>query len=133
MGSLTLDLPAGIPTMISLGGTALTTDGATLSLDTTQAADIELTTDKVCTWYGARLVEYTVVAGAATATPVIGTSGPSPTLSLPANVLKPNHTYALVATCQTGGFTGVDTGDLRTFQLPSATGAATSAVFTIGP
>jgi hypothetical protein len=131
--NLTLDLPAGLPTAISLGATALVTDGMTVSADPAQRADVRITTDKPCTWYRAQLVEYTVVAGSAMASPIVETAGPSATVTLPVDVMKRGHTYALIGTCIQGGLTGATSGDLQTFALPVAIGQATSAVFTLAP
>jgi hypothetical protein len=131
--SLTLDLPAGLPTAISLDGTALVTDGMTVAADPAQRAEVRITTDKACSWYRGQLVEYTVVAGSAMATPILETSGPSQTVTLPANILQRRHTYVLIATCIQGGLIGASSGDLQTFALPVAIGQATSAVFTLAP
>ncbi|HUJ60779.1 MAG TPA: hypothetical protein VLX92_19890 [Kofleriaceae bacterium] len=131
---LVLDLPAGLPTMTSLAGMPLTSDGMTLSVDPGQPLPVAITADKPdATLYHALVEELAVVGTSATQTPVIDLVGTSPMLTLPPNVLQRGHTYAIVASCVQGGYPNAGSGDLRTFALPLAIGSATSAAFTIAP
>jgi hypothetical protein len=122
---------AGLPTAIALAGTALASDGMTVSVDPTQAIAIDITADAASALYLAELDEIAVVGTSATRTPVVSVAGPATHLVLPPSVMQHGHTYVIVATCIGGGFANAASGDFQTFTLPVARGAATSGVFTL--
>ena len=129
---LVLDLPAGLPTSIAVGGVPLTADGMTPTLDAAKSIDVDIIADQPAnTWYQAALIEITVVGTMVMRTPVIAVSGPAPHLALPPKVMVPGHTYTLVAACIAGGFRNAAAGDLQTFTLPVSIGQASSGVFTV--
>jgi hypothetical protein len=129
---LHLDFPAGLPTLVALGGAPLVIDGASVIVDPATALDIDITTDGTAnSVYTATLIEYAVVAGAVTQTRVFTIAGPDPHLTLPPGVLQVGHTYAVSAVGIAGGYPNAGSGDLATFSLPISYGVLTSAVFTV--
>ena len=129
---LHLDLPAGLPTVITLAGTALSSDGMTVPLDPTVALQVEINSDRATnTAYAVTLEEITVVGASVTRAPVVSVTGTTPQLVLPPNVLAVGHTYTLTATCVQGGYTNAAAGDLQTVTLPVSFGSASSGVFTV--
>ena len=131
---LMLDLPAGLPTAISLDGAPLTSDGMTVTTDVTKPVDVEITADRPTNaYYDATLIEIAVVGSSVISTPVIEVSGSSPHLTLPPNVLLHGHTYTLNVACIAGGRPDAASGNLQTFALPMSVGTAASGIFTIAP
>lgn len=129
---LILDAPAGLPTMISIDQTLLTTDAMTVTLDPTTPLEVDFMSDvATSTYYSVTVAEIAVVGTSVTRTAVITVDGPAPQLTLPPNTLKVGHTYTLAAACIAGGYPNAATGDLQTFALPISIGEADSAVFTV--
>lgn len=130
---LVLDLPAGLATSVALGGTALDTDGMTVTVDPTKPVTVDITADRPNnTAYQVTLDEIAVVGASVTQTPVIAVTGTTPHLTLPANVVQRGHTYTLVAACVTG-YPNAASGDLQTVALPMTSSSVPSGVFTIAP
>jgi hypothetical protein len=131
---LTLDLPAGLPTAVTLANTALDTDGMTVSLDPSMQSPVGITCDRPAVdYYEAALEEITVVGSTVTEVPVVNVISTASPLAIPAGILQRGHTYTVIAICRSGGHTGAASGDFVTSTLPASAGQTTSAVFTIAP
>jgi len=133
---LTLDLPAGLPITITMGATALTTDGVTMTVDPTKAVPVSFQADKVDnTVYQLQLFELVpnlpTGATALAYHQTLGATGTKPSFLLPPELFEVGKTYVLRAICIQGGFPALDTGDLTNRAPPQAVGFLDSAVFTV--
>lgn len=129
---MTLDIPVGLPTMTSINGTPLNSDGMTVSLDVAKPVYVDVTTDRTQnTLYDISVVEIAVVGNQVTRTPVATVTGVNPHLPLPPRALQAGHTYSLAMQCTAGGYTNAASGDLQTFALPVSYSYQESAVFTV--
>ena len=132
--AITADLPAGLPQVTTLAGTALATDGMTVVVDPTLPVDASFTTDVASnTFYQLQLFE---LVPDATNTVLqlqirISMSAIGPQFTLPANLLVAGKTYVLRAICISGGYPGLAQGDLRMRTLPFSLGFADCGVFTV--
>lgn len=136
---LTLDLPAGLPALISIGDTHLASDGVMVTLDLTHPVDVSFVADRpASTVYrvflselvpdaaGTSVTRSTVVI-ADTAETVAGI----PHFAIPPALFEVGHTYTLTAVSILGGFTNAATGDLETFGLPFSVAYLDSGAFTV--
>lgn len=131
---LTLDMPVGLPTIITMNGTPLNSDGMTAALDVTKQVMVDITADRTQnTLYEVTLVEIAVVGNQVTQTPLVVVSGTTPHLPLPPRSMQTGHTYNLRTRCIAGGYSGAATGDLQSFALPVSYGYQEGAVFTVIP
>jgi hypothetical protein len=131
---LDLQLDAGLPTSISLNQMPLLTDGMTIAIDPTKAADLSFVPDMP----GATLSQiqlYELVPNAAnTAQQYLfkfSCTGTDPHFVAPAGAFVSGHTYVLRAISNKGGFPGVASGDLTMRALPLVQAYADSGVFTV--
>ena len=130
-----LDLPAGLPELISIDGRSLSTDGMTLTAPT-RAVEVTFIIDRAsATLFQVQLFELVPNAGgtALQLQLVISASGIAPRFSLPPELFQVGKTYTLRAVSIDGGFPGVAEGDLRTRSLPIATSFLDSGVFQVVP
>jgi hypothetical protein len=136
---VSLDLPAGLPKLISLGGVQLIADGQTVAAPH-DFVEVGFSTDNTnATLYGLEVLD--IVANTAnTALDLQGvyhatghTTGRDPTFQIPAAVFQAGHSYTIRAVCMFQGFPQIDTGDLVTRELPFAQSSFDSAVFTVMP
>jgi hypothetical protein len=130
-----LDLPAGLPELISLDGRSLSTDNETV---TAPVAPVEVTfiTDRdVATLYELELFEILPNADATALVTrrVIAAAGLEPRFVLPQELFEAGKTYFIRAHTSVGGFTNVASGDLRTREYPVASAFLDSGVFQVTP
>ena len=130
---VTLDLTAGLPTMISLDATALTTDGLTATIDPAATVEVSFVADNPAnTLYELevlRLVPNT--AGTAmTFEDRLNVFATKPPFQVPGNVFKTGELYTLRVICFQGGFPALSSGDLTMRALPITGGVFDSGVFT---
>jgi hypothetical protein len=132
---LVLDLPAGLPEVISLDTRPLSSDGVMipkpmLPVHVTFASSI--TTN---TLYQVTLYELVPNAGNTALVPksVLGSSGLKPEFTLPPDLFVAGKIYMLRAMCLQGGHPSAADGDLRVRTLPFALGDLDSGVFTVMP
>jgi hypothetical protein len=126
-------LDAGMPTNITLGTIALTSDGLAIGVDPTTPLPVTFTSDVPDnTVYQLDVIESTAVAGAVQDDVTFEYLGTSPSFTLPANTLVMGHTYRLRAACRQGGYPAIASGDLTTATLPVSVGVLDSGVFSVG-
>ncbi|MDQ3365894.1 MAG: hypothetical protein M3680_10745 [Myxococcota bacterium] len=132
---MVLDLPAGLPELITMNGMSLSTDGLTIS---TQGRPVEISflPDRTAnTMYVVEIFEL-VPNAAATAlvlTRVMTAAGVAPQFTLPAEVFVTGKHYTVRAMTVKGGFPNIATGDMQTRSLPIAQALLDSGVFQVGP
>jgi hypothetical protein len=132
--AMELDLPQGLPLLVTLAGTALTADGQVVSYDRTKAFDISFVLDRqACDLYSISVYELVdngagtfVYTGRATM------SGDAPLFTVPGDLLAAGSFYTLRAQCQLGGLPGLATGDLVPRSWPLHVGYFDSGVFQVG-
>jgi hypothetical protein len=134
-GTLTFDMPAGLPINIRANQVPLSTDGMTVPLDLTKAVEIDAITDKPNgTLYLVALYEVTLGTDGTTVerTVIVDalTTG-EPTLTLPADLFQVGHYYYLDFRTIQGGYTNAAMGDVQTLALPYSVSRADSAVFQV--
>ncbi|HEY5945199.1 MAG TPA: hypothetical protein VIV40_06900 [Kofleriaceae bacterium] len=136
-GTLTLDLPAGLPINIRANQVPLSTDGMMVTLDLTKPVEVDAITDKPnSTVYFVTLYEVTLSTdGMSVERKIVVdtmTTG-EPKLKLPPELFQTNHYYYFDFRCMQGGYTNAATGDLQTLALPFSVSRADSAVFQVAP
>lgn len=132
---LVLDLPAGLPEVITLDSKPLSTDGLTIAKPTKAVTVTFVAGTAADTFYQLQLFEI-VPNPAGTALiqkTVVGLSALHPTFTLPPDVLVAGHTYNLRAICVRGGYPAFSEGDLTKRELPMAVGYLDGGVFTVTP
>ena len=130
-----LDLPAGLPELITIDNRPLSTDGAmipkpTLPVRVTFASSITTNTLYAVTLY--ELVPNTANT-ALVHKQVLSTTALVPELTLPPEIFETGKFYVLRATCVQGGYPAAAEGDLRERSLPIAVGFLDSGVFSVMP
>jgi hypothetical protein len=129
---MTLDLPAGMPDLISLAGAPLNVDGMTVVIDPTKGVAVDIVPDAaVNTLYQIQIDELVSDGVTVKRKPVANVRGPDKNFVLPPWYFLVNHTYKITASCIVGGYPNAATGDLATFALPMSVGQLDSAVFTV--
>jgi hypothetical protein len=133
-GPLVADLPAGMPQVVTLAGTPLTSDGAAVTADPATALAVSFTADTASnTLYQMQLFE---LDPDPTNTVLqlrfkLGFTGAQPAFTIPAGTFDPTKLYALRAMCVSGGYPGLASGDLTQRTLPTSFGLADSGVFSV--
>jgi hypothetical protein len=132
---LVLDLPAGLPELISFDGMPLSSDGTPIAAPT-HAVEVTFITDRPTnTLYQLQLFEL-VPNAAATALEFhqkLGASGSQPKFTLPPELFEPGKIYTLRAVSVQGSFPNIATGDLRARDTPLAISFLDSAVIQVNP
>jgi hypothetical protein len=132
--AMVFDLPQGLPILVTLAGTALTSDGQILSFDRTKAVEISFVLDRqACDLYS--ITAYELVdngAGTFVHTTRVGMSSTTAQFTVPGDLFESGKFYTLRAQCQQGGLPGLATGDLVTRQWPLHVGYFDSGVFQVG-
>ncbi len=131
---MVLDLPAGLPELITINGLPLSSDGLSLPRPTAQA-QISFIAGGTGTVFSITLYELAPNA-AGTALEyrfVIQATGPTKELRLPAEVFVPDKLYTLRASTHAGGFPNSADGDLTVRTLPVSVGHHDSGIFTVAP
>lgn len=130
------DLPQGLPLLVTLGGTALTTDGQVMTIDRSKSIDVSFVLDREnsCDLYS--IIVYALVDGGA-GTFVYQTrsviQGVTPQFTVPGELFENGTFYTLRAQCQLGGLPNLATGDLVTRSWPVNVAYFDSGVIQVGP
>lgn len=132
---LALDLPAGLPEVITLDGQSLSTDNLTIPKPTKAITVSFVPGIPNQTMYQLQLFE--LVPNTANTSLVqkivFGASGSKPEFTLPPDVLVVGKRYQFRAICVQGSFPAIADGDLRMRSLPLALGYLDGGVFTVTP
>ncbi len=128
----TLDLPAGLPELVTIDQMPLSTDGMTVTLPADQPVDVSFVADRPTnTTYEIEMDEIIVTGSTLARTPVFTAWAVTPDATIPATQFVAGHTYVLRAICISGGYPNVAAGDLATTALPISVGYFDSGVFTV--
>jgi hypothetical protein len=130
-----IDMPAGLPKLISLAGSQLTADGQTIALPQ-HFVEATFTTDQVnATLFGLFVLDLVPDSAGTSIQREIVFTGSSfeARFDIPPEVFKAGHSYALRAVCTYGGFPGLARGDFTARELPMSQAQLDSAVFTVVP
>jgi hypothetical protein len=134
-----LDLPAGLPQVITIGNTVLATDNAFIK-QSTQFFDVSFTVDAPATTaaqgprsYNLQLFDLVVnpTMMAVDRVLVFAAAGKDPAFALPPELFQVGHSYTLRALSTLGGSPGAEQGDLLHPQLPLAQAYLDSGTFTV--
>jgi len=132
---LQLKLPAGLPQLITLDGTALSSDGV-LVQQPIRAVTLTFATDVPSnTFYQAQVFDLLPNMGN-TALEIHNAYiavGIQPTFIIPPDVFQAGHYYAVRALSFQGGHPNIAQGDLQTRELPLAISFVDSGVFQVMP
>lgn len=140
---VTLEVPAGLPQAINLGGVRLAPDGLTIK-QPTAFVDVSFTVDTPMlatgpapapTVYEVDIYDLVVDATAMALERqfVYSAVSDAPAFSLPPEVFQVGHTYSLRAVANLGGFPSSDHGNFIDRQLPLAQGYLDGGVLTVVP
>jgi len=127
--------PAGLPVLISIAGTQLSTDGQMISApsqfvevtflpDNTNATVFNLQVYDLLPNAAATALEYHLVFAAASA---------AAKFEVPPEIFQTGHSYTIRALCTFGGYPAIASGDLTKRELPLAQSYLDSGVFTVMP
>jgi hypothetical protein len=141
--AVTLEVPAGLPQAITLGGVRLAPDGLTIK-QPTQFVDVSFTIDAPMlaagpapppTVYEVDVYDLVVDATAMALVRQLVYSAVSnaPKFALPPEVFQVGHSYALRAVTNLGGFPSSDRGNFLDRELPLAQGYLDGGVLTVVP
>lgn len=134
--ALMLDLPAGLPLLISINQTPLAADLVSITLDLTKSVELTLVPDQTTHSYYQFNV-YELVPNAPTAATALTYQIAYAALSTTPDVVVPNdiflagHVYTIRGHCIDGGYPDLAAGDLQTRSLPLSLGYLDSGVFTV--
>jgi hypothetical protein len=127
-----LDLPVGLPELLSVDQTPLNSDGTTLALPAGKPVDVSFIADQQGNTAYELMMEDIVVTGTeVTRTPVFDYVALAPDFLVPPELFVAGHTYVIRAACIAGGEPGVTSGDLLARSLPMSVGYFDGAVFTV--
>jgi hypothetical protein len=136
LGAVDATLAAGMPLVITLAGSALSTDDLTVTLDPTQPQPVSFTVDHDGdTFY--QLQVFQLVGNVATSPTalvyetIFAASALAPSFTLPANLMTAGQSYVIRAITINGGFPALATGDLTMRTLPLSRGLQDGGAFTI--
>jgi hypothetical protein len=133
---LTLDLPAGLPVLVSINKTALNSDGQTITLTPGKAVELSLVADRPMNLFYQWNV-YELVPNAATPPTALDYKityvalATETTVKIPHDVFVAGKVYTIRAHCIAGGYPSFATGDLQNRDVPYAVGYLDSGVFTV--
>ncbi len=134
--ALVLDLPAGLPELITLDGRPLSSDGGTVAAPT-RAVEVTFLNggSQTHTLYQLQLFELVPNAGGTALVQVIrlSASGTDPSFTLPPELLEPGKLYSLRAVTVLGGFPAIADGNFRERELPIAVSFLDSGAFQVTP
>ena len=133
-----LDLPAGLPQVITIGSTVLATDNAFIK-QSSQFFDVSFTVDAPSTTaqgprsYNLQLFDlvFNPMTMAVDRVLVFAAAGKDPAFALPPELFQVGHSYTLRALSTLGGSPGAEQGDFRNPQLPLAQSYLDSGTFTV--
>lgn len=132
---MTLDLPAGLPELITLDSLALSTDGVMIPRPTKALTASFVANATTTTLYQMQVYEL-VPNRAGTGLEhklVLGASATSNQFIFPPETFEPGKSYTLRAITVSGGYPRLGDGDLTVRALPVAVGYMDSGVFTVSP
>jgi len=129
----TLDLPAPIPEVITLGGMTLSSDGSTIPQPSTPVAVTMVTSGAAPSLYNLELFE--ILPNEANTALVqrrkLTITSTRPELSIPPEFLEAGKRYNLRAHTVVGGYPLLTDGDLTARELPVASAYMDSGVFNV--
>ena len=136
-----LDLPAGLPQVITIGSTVLATDNAFIK-QSSQFFNVSFTVDAPPStaaqgprYYNLQLFDlvFDPMTMAVDRVLVFAAAGKDPAFALPPELFQVGHSYTLRALSTLGGAPGAEQGDFHNPQLPLAQSYLDSGVFTVMP
>jgi hypothetical protein len=133
-GAPTLDLPAPIPEVITLGGMTLSSDGLTFAQPAAPVpVSLVLGAGAAPTLYSVELLEIAPndANTALVRTRVVLATGVRPDFMLPPELFETGKMYNLRASVVVGGYPALADGDLTVRELPVASSSMDSGVFTV--
>jgi len=131
---LTLDLPAGLPIVVSIDGTPLNSDGKTITIDPTKLVELALVADKTTnTLYQWNVYELVPNPQNTALTYLQRYAALSLTnnVQVPGDAFEAGKTYTIRGHCIVGGFPDITAGDLQMRNLPYAVSYLDSGVFKV--
>lgn len=139
--SILLDVPAGLPQVITIGNTVLMSDGAFIK-QSSQFFDVSFTVDAPASTaaqgprsYNLQLFDlvFNPTTMAVDRVLVFAAAGKGPAFALPPELFQVGHSYTLRALSTRGGSPDTEQGDLLHPQLPLAQAYLDSGMFTVTP
>ena len=134
-GTLTVDMPAGLPINIRANLVPLTTDGMTVTIDPTKVVEVDATTDNPTnTLYIVTLYEVALATDgmSVTRTPLVDALATGEAkVRFPGDVFEAGKYYYFDFKSMQGGYTDAATGDLVNVTLPYSVSRADSALFQV--
>jgi hypothetical protein len=132
---MVLDLPAGLPEVITIDGKPLSTDGLSITKPTKPVKVTFVAGITNNTLYQLQLFEIVPNTGGTALVQkiVLAATGTTAEFTLPPDLFAPGHFYNLRAHCIQGGYPDVAIGDLRRRELPIAVGYLDGGVFAVTP
>lgn len=132
----TIDVPAGLPVLVLVNDTPLTSDGLTVTIDPNRAVKLALVADRPGSSFYQFNIHELVPNDAMPATALVQKNvfaaiGPPGDITIPAGVFTTGKIYSIRAHCYRGGFPGLASGDLSQRDLPLSVGYLDSGVFTV--
>lgn len=131
----TIDLPAGLPELISLDGKPLSTDGLSLARPS-KFVEVTFVSDAdTATFYSVQIFDLLPNAAGTGLEPrlVAAAAADKPSFALPPETFLAGHTYTIRALVTVGGYPKIADGDFTTRSLPLAQSYLDSGVFTVTP
>jgi len=132
---LDLTVPTGLPVLISIDTTQLTTDGQTIPQPTKPVEVTYIVDNPSVTLYSVQLFELVANTGAVALDRrlVFTASSNEAKFQLRPDLFQAGRTYTLRAVCQLGGLPKLADGDFTARELPLGQAYADSGVFTVTP
>lgn len=130
----TIDVPAGLPVLVLVNDTPLTSDGLTVTINPNRAVKLGMVADRPGSSFYQFNIHELVPNDANTALVqknVFAALGPPGDITIPAGVFTTGKTYSIRAHCYRGGFPGLASGDFSQRDLPLSVGYLDSGVFTV--
>lgn len=126
-----LQVPACLPTVVTIQGSVLTTDGQVVSIDRAGAVTLSFASDRTgADLYSIDLFDVTA-AGIGTAQRRFQSASRQPRWTVPGDIFQNGRRYAIRATCRVGGMPGLADGDLTQRSAGTSTGFVDSPVFSV--
>lgn len=126
-----LQVPACLPTTVTIQGSVLTTDGQVVSIDRAGAVTISFASDRTGSeLYSLDLFDVTDAA-IGPAQRRFQSSARQPRWTVPGAIFQGGRRYSLRASCMVGGLPGLAEGDLARRVAGTSTGLVDSPVFSV--
>lgn len=133
----TVDVSAGLPVLVSVNGTPLTSDGLSVTIDPSKSVELDMVADKTSnTFYQFNIHELVPNPNQMPPTALEGklvyvVMSPTTKVRIPAGVFVAGKVYSVRAHCINGGYPGLADGDLTNRDLPLTLGYFDSGIFTV--